>query len=221
MHLVVKRAKMDLPRVERELKKRLSYPYRWGRKQSDDWDRLTNFIYTTYSFKSLLKKTERFDRGLKDYALNRWYNFWSAMAVEDIFATHRKVKANINSYDKLVDFTIDNIPFDHKTSVFPRGFGHSYRYARENREELIYWLYMNQSQQGRKHLKNRLFIVLYDGDEFQHWKLKSEIMILKKEIDNYVEDFSEERLSTFNFGEGKIYSDILWIEKGLVDKTPL
>jgi len=35
---------MNLQRVERELKKRLSYPYKWGRKQSNDWDRQTNLF---------------------------------------------------------------------------------------------------------------------------------------------------------------------------------
>ncbi|MBT4730646.1 hypothetical protein HOB87_01575 [Candidatus Woesearchaeota archaeon] len=203
---------MDLPRVERELKKRLPYQYRWGRKQSNSWDSDTNFIYQTYSFESLLKKTEQFSQELKDYALNRWYNFWSAMAAEDIFASHDNVIANKNSYDKLVDFTIDDIPFDHKTSIFPKGFNKSYEYAIENEKELIQWLYDNQSQQGRKHLKNRLFIIMYDKNN-QHWKMKSEIMELKKEIDLYVDDFSQSNLYEFDFGDGKVYSDILWITK--------
>lgn len=47
---------MDLVRLENELKKRWKYPYRWGRKQSNNWDRMTNFIYKTYSFELLLKK---------------------------------------------------------------------------------------------------------------------------------------------------------------------
>ena len=160
----------------------------------------------------MLKKTEQFSQELKDYALNRWYNFWSAMAAEDIFASHDNVIANKNSYDKLVDFTIDDIPFDHKTSIFPKGFNKSYEYAIENEKELIQWLYDNQSQQGRKHLKNRLFIIMYDKNN-QHWKMKSEIMELKKEIDLYVDDFSQSNLYEFDFGDGKVYSDILWITK--------
>ncbi len=205
---------MDLARVERELKNRLLYPYRWGRKQSNSWDSATNFIYTTYSFSKLLEKTSELSQDLRDYALNRWYNFWSAMAVEDIFTSHSNVEANLNSYDKLVDFNIDHIPFDHKTTVFPKGFNKSYEYARQNEKELIEWLYNNQSQQGRKHLKNRLFIVMYDTNQ-QHWKMKSEIMLLKKEIDLYVNNFSKNRLYEFDFGEGKVYSSLLWITKGV------
>lgn len=203
---------MDLPRVERELKKRLAYPYKWGRKQSNSWDSDTNFIYQTYSFESLLRKTENFSQELRDYALNRWYNFWSAMAAEDIFASHSNVIANKNSCDKLVDFTINNIPFDHKTSVFPKGFNQSYEYARNNEKELIQWLYDNQSQQDRKHLENRLFIIMFDNAN-QHWKMKSEIMTLKKEIDLYVDNFNESNLYEFDFGNGKVYSSLLWITK--------
>jgi len=203
---------MDLPRVERELKKRLPYPYRWGRKQSNSWDNSTNFIYQTYSFETLLKRTANLSPELKDYALNRWYNFWSAMAAEDIFSSHENIIANKNSYDKLVDFTINNIPFDHKTSIFPKGFNKPYEYAIENERELIQWLYNNQSQQKRKHLKNRLFIIMYDKNN-QHWKMKSEIMELKIKIDLYVESFSSKNLYEFDFGEGKVYSSILWIVK--------
>lgn len=201
---------MDLVRVERELKKRWEYPYRWGRKQSDLWDYNTNFIYTTYSFKMLLKRTEALSYELRNYALNRWYNFWSAMAVEDIFTSHKNVIANKNSYDKLVDFTLNNIPFDHKTSIYPKGFHKPFDYALQNPKELIYWLYTNQSQQGRKHLKNRLFIILYDSNQ-EHWKMKAEILRLKQEIDIYVDNFTVENLQVMNFGEGTVQSDILWI----------
>ena len=203
---------MDLPRVERELKKRLVYPYIWGRKQSNEWDQLTNFIYTTYSFESLLRKTYHLKREVKNYAMNRWYNYWSSMAVEDIFNSHPSVTANKNKYDKLVDFAINNIPFDHKTTIYPKGYLKPFTYALKNKEDLILWLYKNQSQQGRKHLKNRLFIVLYDKN-FEHWKMKAEIALLKQNIDNYVKNFTEENLCIFDFGDGKVYSDIIWIIK--------
>jgi len=203
---------MDLARVERELKKRLPYPYRWGRKQSNAWDSDTNFIYQTYSFESLLRKTEHLNQDLRDYALNRWYNFWSAMAAEDIFASHSNVVANKNSYDKLVDFSIDSIPFDHKTSIYPKGFNKPYEYAKENEKELIQWLYDNQSQQGRKHLKNRLFIIMYDKNN-QHWKMKAEIELLKKKIDEYILNFNPSQLQVFDFGDGEVLSSIIWVER--------
>ncbi len=201
---------MDLQRLERELKKRLPYPYSWGRKQNNNWDSLTNFIYKTYSFSKLLEKVELLDEGIKNYALNRWFNFWSAKGVEYVFASHENVRANTNQYDKLVDFSINNIDFDHKTSVFPRGFGRDVNYARENERELIEWLYKNQSSQGRQHFKNRLFVVLYDKNN-QHWKMKAEIGLLKQKIDDYVINFNENKLKKFDFNQGEVYSDVIWI----------
>ena len=204
---------MDLERVERELKKRWAYPYHWGRKQSDYWDKETNFIYQTYSFERLEDRIKSLNKDLSNYALNRWYNFWSAMAVEDIFCSHPQVVANKNEKDKLVDFTISNIPFDHKTSVFPKGFQKNILSAQESPIDLLKWLYKNQSQEGRKHLKNRLFILLYENKKQEHWKLKAEIGFLQKKIDEYVRDFSHEKLHRLDFGQGKIYADIIWLVK--------
>jgi hypothetical protein len=202
---------MDLLRVETELKKRLIYPYKWGRKQSDDWDAKTSFIYTTYSFEKLLEKTASFDETVRDYALNRWYNFWSAEAVENLFSLHEKVTPNINKFDKLIDFTINSTCFDHKTTVFPTGFNQTVGYAKNNPAELIQWLYLNQSQESRKHLKNRLFIVLVEKNK-EHWKLKSEIKLLKTEIDTYVENFDSENLFQLNLENNTFLCDLIWVE---------
>ncbi|TRX20523.1 hypothetical protein [Flavobacterium franklandianum] len=202
---------MDLLRVETELKKRLIYPYKWGRKQSDDWDAKTSFIYSTYTFEKLLEKTASFDEEVHNYALNRWYNFWSAEAVENLFSLHEKVTPNINKFDKLIDFTINKTCFDHKTTVFPIGFNQTVAYAKNNPAELIQWLYLNQSQESRKHLKNRLFIVLVEKNK-EHWKLKAEIKLLKSEIDTYVENFNSENLIPINLENNTILSDLIWVE---------
>ena len=202
---------MDLLRVETELKKRLVYPYKWGRKQSDDWDAKTSFIYTTYSFEKVLEKTVSLDEKVRDYALNRWYNFWSAEAVENLFSLHEKVTPNINKFDKLIDFTINTTCFDHKTTVFPIGFNKTVAYAKNNPTELIQWLYLNQSQESRKHLKNRLFIVLVEKNK-EHWKLKAEIKLLKSEIDTYVKNFNSEKLFQHHLENNTILSDLIWVE---------
>jgi|GEM_PF-4648903 len=39
---------VDPVKIEVELKKRLAYPHKWGRKQNDEFDKLTNFIYHTF-----------------------------------------------------------------------------------------------------------------------------------------------------------------------------
>ena len=119
---------LNLLQVETELKKRLDYPYKWGRKQNNYFDKQTNFIYNTLRFDDLLieldkrfKSDAEYDKYF-NYAMNRWYNFWSAQAVEQIFCTFPDVKPARDSKDRLVDFTIQGAAFDHKTSVFPKNF---------------------------------------------------------------------------------------------------
>lgn len=152
---------LSLPAIETELKKRLSYPYEWGQKQNDFFDNQTNFIYHTYSFEELLTEIKaRFNNNSDyekylNYALNRWYNFWSSQAAEKIFCSLPNVTTALDEKDHLVDFIIQGFTFDHKTSVFPRNYYKTLREAIVNTDDLIRWLYKNQSQEKRMHLKNR------------------------------------------------------------------
>jgi len=207
----------DLIQIERELKKRLAYPYKWGRKQNDQFDKLTNFVYRISSFEEVFKEIERRFRNDKEhqnianYSLNRWYNFWSAQAVEKIFCSLPNVKPALDEKDRLVDFTIDGVTFDHKTSIFPKNFPHPINEAIKKTDELIKWLYKNQSQQQRKHLRNRLFIVLYSSDG-EHWKLKAEISWLKERIEKYMSGFNPDYLLKFNLEKNQeTLSDIIWV----------
>jgi len=209
----------DLIKTESELKKRLIYPYIWGRKQNDLFDNATNFIYKINSFDDVLQEIEtRFKKqdNYKEYfnyALNRWYNFCSAQCIEQIFCSLPGVKPALDEKDKLIDFTINGVTFDHKTSVFPKNFPHKIEDAIKHTDELIKWLYKNQSQQKRKHLKNRLFVVLYSNDG-EHWKLKAEISWLKERIEKYMLGFNPDYLMKFEFEKGKTtISDILWAIK--------
>ena len=214
--MIVPQVETSLLQIETELKKRLKYPYKWGRKQNDQFDKLTNYIYRIPSFEEVLKETEKkFNRdkehkNIANYALNRWYNFWSAQAVEKIFCSLPNVKPALDSKNKLVDFTIDGVTFDHKTSIFPKNFPYPIEEAIKKTDELIKWLYKNQSQQQRKHLKNRLFIVLYSYNG-EHWKLKAEITWLKERIDNYMKGFNPDFLLKFNLETNhQTLADVIW-----------
>lgn len=211
---------MNLEKLETELKKRFSYPYVWGGKQNDDFDKLTNFIYKTSSFKELLKQIESNFKSysnyskLKNYALNRWYNFWSAKAIETIFCSHQLVNPHENKKNKYIDFFIDGIPFDHKTTVFPKGFSNSIPYAIDHKKVLIEWLYLNQSSQQRQHFKNRLYIVLIDFEnQNEHWKLKAEIAWLKRKISTYLTNFEPSKLQSLSFEKSNARADIIWAIK--------
>ncbi len=211
---------IDIEVIETQLKLRLKYPYKWYRKQNNIWDGYTNFIYQTPTWEALIPQMaavvekENLDKKeLFYYAINRWYNFWSAMAVEYIFSTCDGIVPEKNTKNRLVDFTIQGISFDHKTSVFPKGFNQTINYAKNNPRELIEWLYKNQSKQQRHHFKNRLFIIVYDKNG-EHWKLKSELKLMEKEIKNYVSNFSPFQLQKFSFTlENETLSDIIWFEK--------
>ncbi|MBS4032899.1 MAG: hypothetical protein KGZ85_00420 [Ignavibacterium sp.] len=211
--------KHSLIKIETELKKRLIYPYIWGRKQNDLFDNVTNFIYRINSFDEVLKEIEtrfKMQDNYKDYfnyALNRWYNFWSAQCIEQIFCSMPGVKPALDEKDKLIDFTINDVTFDHKTSVYPKNFPHKIEDAIKHTDEMIKWLYRNQSQQKRKHLKNRLFVVLYSNNR-EDWKLKAEIGWLKERIEKYMLGFNPDYLMKFEFEKGKVtFSDIIWAIK--------
>lgn len=211
---------LDLQNIEKELKKRHQYPYKWFQKQNNAWDNYTNFIYQTSSWDTLIRKiaileeTHGFDKQhIFQYAANRWYNFWSAQAVEHIFSEMENIEPVAETKDSEKDFYIFGIPFDHKTSVFPKQFNKTFEYAQNHKVELIEWFYKNQSSQKRHHFKNRLFIVVY-AKNGEHWKLKAEIAMLKKAIQKYVASFKPERLHSFTFADGQqTMSDIIWVSK--------
>ena len=211
---------ITLASIELELKKRHPYSYKWFRKQNDAWDDYTQFIYHTQDWETLIQKiafvaqSRQLDKNeIFQYAANRWYNFWSAMAIEKVFTAIDGIEPVTETKDSEKDFYLFGIPFDHKTSVFPKQFRKTFNYALSNKLELIEWLYTNQSTQKRHHLKNRLFIVVYDVNG-EHWKLKAEIALLKNTIEKYVEGFKPEQLHSVTFGNLQTsLSDIIWVSK--------
>ncbi|WGF93574.1 hypothetical protein [Aequorivita marisscotiae] len=212
--------KLILSNIEKELKKRQAFSYKWFQRQNDVWDSYTNFIYRTDNWNALIRKiadvadTQKLNKQhIFQYAANRWYNFWSARAVEQIFNEIEGVESVADCKDSEKDFYLFGIPFDHKTSVFPKQFGKTFNYAKTHKHELISWLYKNQSTQKRHHFKNRLFIVVYN-ETGEHWKLKAEISLLKNAIQKYVDSFRPEQLHSFTFvGEQKTFSDIIWVSQ--------
>ncbi|MDP3314276.1 hypothetical protein [Lutibacter sp.] len=211
---------MDYLLLENELKNRHSIPYNWGVKQQNKLDSLTNFIYKTPELSDVLNiinlqfsKHPKFDI-LRNYSLNRWYNFWSAKGIETYFSEHNGVTIHPNKFNKFIDFYINTIPFDHKTTIFPKGFKKSLPYAIEHKQELINWLYANQSLEQREHYNNRLFIVLYNSENNdEHWKLKAELSWIFKKITTYLINFDPSKLCCFSNNGNNIYADIIWAIK--------
>jgi hypothetical protein len=204
---------------EQELKKRFAHPYEWGQHQSDERDLQTDFAYHIFSFDALLKEIEgrfRGERGyeeLMSYGINRWYNFWTAKGIEQIFCSHPIVTSPHEGNDRLRTFRIRELNFDHKTSTYPRGFNHDLDYGQKHPRELAEWFYQHQSQQRRKHFENRIFVVLYASDG-AHWKLKAELSWLSSLIRPYLDTFDPEKLFRIKIeGKRELLADVLWAVK--------
>jgi len=127
---------LNLKRLKIQLKKCYPFIENWGRKQNNSWDKQTNFIYKVRHFQTLeneikdrFKKESNFEE-LRIYALNRWYNFWSAQGIEYIFCSYPNVKPHVEPFHQFIDFWIDEIPFDHKTSVFPKKYNQNIELAK-------------------------------------------------------------------------------------------
>ena len=209
--------KLDLVHIESELKKRWAYPYTWLRKQTNDWDNATKFIYKNPDWDVFVQEMEsawkegNFDKNsFSHYAMNRWYNFWSAQAVEQIFTDLPGVAPNPNPLEDHYDFRWLGERFDLKTSVFPKGYGENLAFAKAQPKHLIQWFYKNQSTEQRFHLKNRLFIVCHDinGD---HYKLKAEIRMLEGLVQDYMKERTPaDTISLDLQEESETMADIIW-----------
>lgn len=211
---------LNLIHLEEQLKKRWRYKYVWGKKQNNLWDGYTSYIYTTQNWEDLIPKMAKtvadyqLDKHeLFYYASNRWYNFWSAMAVEQLFTEIEGITQVADRKDREKDFYLNDIPFDHKTSVFPRGFGRNITYAKANENELIQWLYKHQSSEQRFHLKNRLFVIVHNKNG-AHWKLKARLSLIKNAIEDYVNNYDKDQLQKIIFANNKTaLSDIIWVQQ--------
>lgn len=129
--------------------------------QNNEQDRKTKFIYDVTDFDTLkllcntvLSKDE--DR---KYAYHRWVNFQSSIYCEQLFCKYGAKKVE-NRKDKNKDIYIKDIPYDVKLTTYPLSSEIKYNLETEDGiEGLIRWLYNNQSNEGRFHFKNRIFIV--------------------------------------------------------------
>jgi hypothetical protein len=204
---------VDLEGLESELKNRLSEPHApWGGKQTDAWDQKTNFIYRAPSWMGLREQLAGMPEDVRNYAVNRWFNYWSAVGVEAIFCAMPQVTPARDPKDRLVDFRIQGIQFDHKTSVYPRHFPLLLTFTRRYPEHLVRWLYREQSEERRRHYGNRLFIVLCDTSaEAAHWKLRAELGLIRLAIQQYMEGFDPARLVRLEMEGRHVLSDVVWV----------
>ncbi|WDC85475.1 hypothetical protein PL321_09310 [Caloramator sp. mosi_1] len=143
--------------LQKELLKAVPYLKGWT-KQNDKDDNLSNFIYNTTKFSDIIEKAKQRKLSIS-YVCHRWYNFHTSKETENIFVKYGCIREE-NRKHKEIDIYFKQIPYDIKLTVFPSKYnGNTDLKTRTDKNNLIEWYYKNQSQQGRKHLANRLFVV--------------------------------------------------------------
>lgn len=201
--------------LEEELKKALSHISPDWKMQTNFGDYRSNFIYYVDNVEEVIRSAKR--RGISaEYALHRWYNFHTSIYCEQLFCELGAVKEK-DTKNREVDIYINNEPFDVKVSVYPKALdNHPYDLTtRIGKNEMIKWLYQHQSQQQRKHLKNRLFIVCDGETQYDNLCLKSDFEQIRNKIKAYMDDVNvngfNELIIIDNGKEYKVKSDIIYI----------
>jgi hypothetical protein len=174
--------------------------------QNDDKDKDTTFIYTVENVAELLECCDR--KGInRNYALHRWYNFNCAKWHEHFFCQNQAVRKETNERHKTIDFYINDVPFDLKTSTFPKKANQALDLRkRKDKNDLIKWLYANQSKQNRYHLDNRLFIVC------NSLKGKSDFELIAQKTTFFLDFINKNTFNQVEIGKKTVFSDVIFIE---------
>ena len=205
--------------TQEELKKALSLiSLEWGR-QNNRFDKRSNFIYRVETVDEGLQKAREMAID-ENYVLQRWYNYQTSIYCEGLFVKYGAQKEK-QLYNHDIDIYINEIPYDVKLTVYPAKLKRSGEilnlHNRDDKNTLIRWMYANQSQEGRKHLKNRMFIVCNGENTYQNLALKSDFDIIETRISGYfhfLENNEPNKLVIQDAGqEYEVYSDIISIEK--------
>jgi hypothetical protein len=183
---------IEIVRIARQLAQ-VAREVPWERVQNDTWDRACQFIFRVRTAARVRTKAEQIatQQGLEHpafihYALRRWYCFWGARVAELIFVGHPGVEAGPPK-DHEVDFTIDGVPFDLKTSEVPRAFADRLGDLHTQPEQVATWLYAHQSRGRRFHAANRLYLLLCDADQPDDaWRLRGDVAALHAAIGGFL-----------------------------------
>lgn len=155
--------------------------------QNNYLDRQTNFIYQCKTLNECLNQinVRKVD---KEYALHRWYNYMTSVACEYIFCDYGAVHDD-DIYNHDIDIYISNVPFDVKVTVYPAKLSHKpYDLrTRAGKNQMISWYYANQSQQARKQMLNRIYVVCDAPSPAERLKMKSDFTLLRNKIHAFME----------------------------------
>lgn len=186
-------SRVDSKRIRRELAKLETLPP-WGRKQGNQWDRLSNFVYQTETLDEVRQRVKAVAtaeqlnlREFGAYVVRRWYNHHTHDQLLLMFLAHPEVQPEADRKHRTIDFYLRGLPFDLKVSRFPKAYPEDIKYAWQHRHHLALWQYRHQSQQGRYHTGNRLFVILHDRTQPDlTWQLRRDFETLQTLIDDFL-----------------------------------
>lgn len=173
--------------LEQDLKECLSMINADWKMQNNYLDKRSNFIYNSPTLEECLNEIRR--TGVDEqYALHRWYNYMTSIACEYIFCDYGAVHDE-DVYNHDVDIYIDNIPYDVKVTIYPAKLNNRpYDLkTRSGKDQMIKWYYANQSQQARKQMLNRLYVVCDGRNAYECLVMKSDFAILREKISAFME----------------------------------
>ncbi len=207
----------------RELKSVPVIPKGWGgRKQNDvDDNAVKDLLFRTYKYNDLIHKLEKLSLlDDSDYYIKRWMMILLEKCDRYLFSKYDVVEDNPNYKDQEYDFKINNIKLDLKSTRISKEliekhtgkkfynlsedeYKNAMMYFINNPDDMIRFLYENQSTGIRYSLHNRLFLITADltsknnyNDEFE---LRLDFDSKDKLIKDFITSFSEDSLDTYDF----------------------
>lgn len=201
--------------LEEDLKKTMEIISASWNMQNNSYDKASNFIYQMKSLNECLREIERRNVN-REYALHRWYNYMTSIQCEYIFCEYGAVH-DTNKYNHNVDIYIDDIPFDVKLTVYPAKLS-SRPYdltTRDGKNEMIRWYYANQSQQNRKQMLNRLYVVCDASSPYENMVMKSNFDLMRRRIADFMQNVKSNGLNEIVITDCgrdyKLMSDIIYL----------
>jgi hypothetical protein len=195
--------------LQNELVRAINRMSPYWQKQNDVDDNISTIIYNANTIEDLQECPDM------NYALHRWYNFKTSKFYENVFAACGAIPEQ-NEKNKEIDFYLDGIPYDLKVTIFPNALRKkAYLYdmtRRQGKNNLIKWLYKNQSNEGRHHNANRIFIVCDEQSIEKSLILKCRFDIIKPKIIAFVNYTKKKGHNNILINNKKVYSDIIYIK---------
>lgn len=178
--------------------------------QKDAKDKDTGFIYYCKNVSQVIDLAMSNDADIA-YSVHRWYNFVTSKMAEELFEQFgAKPETDPKSHE--IDFYLKDIAFDLKLTTMPQIEAQNTLKTRKERNDLIKWMYNNQSKQGRKHFGNKIFIVCNGEDKHSSMMLKSNIEKLSEGISKFMEYYQDREFNVVKIDDKNVYADIIYIK---------